>query len=121
MLVAVDIDGTIDAYPRELQSMMCALQAAGHQVYVLTGMTSDEAPTLDDVQTKTTYLAAAGVTDCYDKIIVVSSPDGNVSDAKARYLVSVGADMLIDNDKSNAKAVTAQGILTLVPWGSREK
>ena len=121
MLVAFDLDGTLDAYPRPLQSMMCALQASGHQVYVLTGMTSDEQPTPDDIAAKVTLLESLGVTDCYDKIIVVSSPDGDVSDAKARYLESVGADILIDNDKSNAKAVTAQGILALVPWGTREK
>ncbi|SRR5258708_28671070 len=118
MLVAADLDGTLDAFPREFQSLLSALRAAGHTVYVVTGVTADVA-TPEHVAAKQQLLASLGLGQCYERLVVVAAPDGVVADRKAAYLTSVGADVLIDNNTHNAGAVAGQGILVLVPWNGR--
>jgi hypothetical protein len=117
MQIAVDIDGTLDAYPNELRGIMGSVMAAGHQIYILTG-TQDDVATQDDWQKKVDYVKALGCESVWDKLIVVSGDD--IAKAKAKWCKDNGVDVLIDNDKDNAKAVTAEGILVLVPWGSRK-
>jgi dTDP-4-dehydrorhamnose reductase len=119
-LFAFDIDGCADAYPREFQAIMQALRSAGNTVQVVTG-THDSPVTQTDLDEKAQYLESLGLAECYDKLVVISHPTGDVSQMKADYLQSVGANCLFDNDLSNAASVTAAGILVLVPWGSRQK
>ena len=120
MLVAVDIDGCADAYPREFQSIMSALRAAGHTVYVVTG---SQGPTVTqaDLDEKATYLSSLGLGESYDVLTVIGNPDGDIADKKVQYLQSVGAHALFDNSVPNLKAATKAGILALCPWGSKEK
>jgi hypothetical protein len=59
MKVAIDVDGCIDAAPRELQSLCSALIAAGHEVDVVTG-NSDSPVTAQDRQEKLNYLNSLG-------------------------------------------------------------
>ena len=118
-LALVDLDGTLDAYPFELQSTMQALRAAGHQVYVVTGVTAD-APTQDVLDAKANYLASLGLSECYDRLVIIASSDGNVAAQKAAYAASVGADMAIDNNIDNARAYAAAGVtLVLLTWQTR--
>src|ERR1017187_7068499 len=115
MLVAFDIDGTIDAEPSVMQSLMTALQSAGHRVVVLSG-TSDEKVEPSEVEDKTEYLQSLGCANCYDALVIVTHP---VDDNKAEWLKTNCADLLVDNDKGNAKA--AAGICpVLVPWANRK-
>ena len=119
MLIACDVDGTADAYPREMQSILQAFRAAGHTVYIVTGVTAD-APGEQDAAEKAQYLASLGLGQCYDRLVVIAAPDGVVADRKARYLASIGADLVLDNNVHNARAAAGQGILALVPWNSKE-
>jgi hypothetical protein len=119
VLVAVDLDGTIDAFPRELQSMMSALRAAGHEVEVVSGANTDTV-TQSDVDAKAELLASLGCGECYDRLVVLPGPESAVAERKTAYLRSVNASMLIDNRKENVKSATDAGILALLPWGSKE-
>jgi|HubBroStandDraft_6_1064221.scaffolds.fasta_scaffold03839_3 hypothetical protein len=119
MIVAVDLDGTADAFPRELQSLMSAMQAAGHTVIVVTGT---DTATIDpaEVDGKTQLLASLGMGQCYQTLVVIPGPEDEVADRKAAYLQSVNASVLIDNRKANCKAATKAGILALCTWGSKQ-
>ena len=119
MRVAVDLDNTIDTNPKEFQSLMQALRAAGHVVTVLTG-TGDEAATQEVWTEKCQYLATLGCGNCWDDMTVIASPGGPSSDEKAKWCNEHGVDILIDNSKENAKAAIAAGVpLVLVPWATR--
>lgn len=98
---------------------MQALRASGHQVYVVTGMTGDAAPP-DVVEAKRAYLRSLGMGSCYDRLIVIGSPDSNVSARKAAFAHAVGADMAIDNNIDNVKAYSEVGVaLVLFTWQTR--
>ena len=119
MKVAVDLDNTIDATPKEMQSLMTALMAAGHVVVVLTG-TAEDVVTQEVWNDKNQYLNTLGCSTCWNQLTVIASPDGSGSDAKAKWCDEHGVDILIDNSKENARAATAAGVpLVLVPWASR--
>ena len=119
MKIAADIDGTIDANPDEMRSVLSALMQAGHYVVILTG-TSEPPATKDDWDNKAAYLRSVGCGACYDELVVVAHKKGELGDVKAQWCVDNGVDVLIDNDKGNAKAATKLGIpLVLVPWASR--
>ncbi len=114
-LVAVDIDGTIDAEPSLMQGLMSALKAAGHQVVVVTGC-GQETPEPEDVIHKAEYLQSLGCAACYDQLVVLGEP---ADERKAEWLKANGADVLFDNSKANAKAA-AGTCPVLVPWQSRK-
>jgi|SRR5215472_12098444 len=116
MLCAFDLDGCIDAFPREFQSIMSALKAAGHRIVVVTG-TADVAATEQVFHEKAEYLASLGCGECYDQLIVVAHPSEDVADMKADVLEDIEASVLFDNRKKNAKKAPC---LTLVPWQSRK-
>ena len=116
MLVAFDVDGTIDAYPEVCQSLMSALRAAGQRVVVITGCGADT-PTPQDTIDKTGYLASLGCANCYDQLVVLGNP---TDELKAKWLKANNADLLIDNDKGNAKAA-AEVCPVFVPWQTRVK
>ena len=119
MKVAVDLDNTIDAAPKQLQSLMSGLLAAGHLVVVLTG-TAEDAPSQEVWQAKADYLNTLGCGSCWSSMTVVASADGSGAEAKAKWCDENGVDILIDNSKDNAKAATKAGVpLVLVPWASR--
>lgn len=116
MLAALDLDGTISAFPAQMAAVMSSLRAAGHTVYVVTGADSATA-TLEQVTgAKASFLDSLGCGQCYDGLAVIPPPH---ADNKAAYLESVGADLLIDNSKDNAKAA-ASVCPVLVPWQTRE-
>ena len=118
-LVLVDLDGTIDAYPFELQSTMSALRTNGHQVYVITGVTGDAA-TPDVVEAKREYLRTLGLGSCYDRLVIVAAPNGNVASRKAAFARATGADMAIDNNIDNVRAYAEVGVtLVLLTWQTR--
>lgn len=114
MLVGVDIDGTVDADPPVFLSLMQALRAAGHRVVILTGCSADKVEP-EDIAQKKEYLQKLGLAEAYDQIVVFGNP---TDDLKAEWLKANGAELLIDNDKSNAKAA-AGTCLVLVPWQTR--
>jgi hypothetical protein len=119
MQVAFDLDNTIDAAPKQMQSLMAALKATGHEVSVVTGSNSMPV-TQEDWQEKCNYLNMLGCGACWDKLIVLSHANGDIPSIKAKWCDDNGVDMLIDNSKENARAATAIGIpMVLVPWATR--
>lgn len=118
MIAVFDVDGTLDACPREFQSMMSALKAAAHQVHILTGVDNDP-PTQQDWDEKCAYLAAMGMAECWDKLILVPR-DRLIAQRKAAYLASVRADVFVDNSEENVAAAAQAGVpLCLLPWQTR--
>ena len=120
MNIAFDLDNTIDATPKQMQSLMSALMAAGHHIVVLTG-TDDPVVDPIDWQAKADYLNSIGCGQCWNELVVQSHAeplDGPT--VKAQYCRQHDVDVLIDNSKDNARAATAAGVpLVLVPWASR--
>jgi len=124
MRVALDLDGSIDAAPRQFQSLMSSLQAAGHTVTVVTGV-SDTEVTPQDFVNKANYLNQLGCGQCYDDLVVLAAhPAGEVDDLhdrKAQWLTDNHVHVFVDNSRQNAKSAVAAGVpLVLVPWASRE-
>lgn len=118
MLAVFDIDGNVDAAPTQMQGIMTALKAAGWTVEILSGVTG--VATQADFENKSNYLNSLGCGQCWDHMTVVSHPTGDVAGAKAQWLSEHGADVFIDNSKSNAKQAIKAGVpLVLVPWASR--
>lgn len=119
MLIAVDIDGTIDATPDEMRTLMGSLMAAGHVVVVLTGI-ADDIATQSDFDHKANYLRSLGCGAVWDKMVVLPHARGEIDLMKAQWCKDNGVDIFIDNDKANARAAIDAGIpLVLVPWASR--
>ena len=121
MKIAVDVDGTIDANPDEMRSIMGSLMQAGHTVVVLTG-TATTTATKKDWDQKVAYLRSVGCGAVWDQLVVLAHDKGELADVKAAWCADNGVDVLIDNNKDNAKTATKTGIpLVLVPWASRTK
>lgn len=119
MKIVVDIDGTIDANPDEMRSIMGSLMQAGHYVVVLTG-TQQDPVTQTEWDSKCNYLISMGCGAVWDELVVVPHVSGELADVKAQWCRDNGVDVMIDNDKTNAKAATKAGVpLVLVPWASR--
>lgn len=116
MLIACDVDGTIDSDPQVFQTLCSALRSAGCQVAVLTGFHTDAPISPQDVQAKQEYLAQIGFS-AFDQLAVFPD-DKNLPQAKAQWCEDHGADCLIDNDRGNAQAASSF-CLVLVPWGTR--
>ena len=113
MLVALDIDGTVDADPTVMQSLMSALIAAGDRVVILTGCSSPT-PTKQDKQKKVEYLQSIGLGKAYNKLVVFGNPPHK---AKAKWCKKNHVDLLIDNSVQNAKRASKY-CLVLVPWNT---
>lgn len=113
MMVALDIDGTVDSDPTVMQSLMAALMAAGHQVVILTGCSSPT-PTKQDKEKKAQYLQSIGMGKVYDKLVVFGNPPHK---AKAKWCKKHHVDLLIDNSIQNAK-LASKYCLVLVPWNT---
>lgn len=116
MLIALDVDGTIDSDPQVFQTLCAALRSAGCQVAVLTGLKGAKQITPADVQAKQEYLQQLGFS-AFDQLAVF--PDNaNLPQAKAQWCKDHGADVLVDNNRANAQA--AQDVcLVLLPWATR--
>lgn len=121
MRVAIDVDGTLDAAPVELQTLMIALKAAGNTVSILTGMAKEHI-TAEDFQIKVNYLNSLGCGESWDDMTVLGHAGGPIHVDKARWCKENNVKILIDNSIKNAKAAAKAGVpLVLVPWASRTK
>jgi hypothetical protein len=116
MNIGFDLDGVIDSFPRQSQTIISAMAAAGHRVFVITGYGGTGAIPPDIVQGKRTYLASLGIT-TYSDLIVVPQPN---APNKAQAIVDNGIDVFIDNDKDNIKGATANGCMSLLLWNSKQ-
>ena len=114
MNFAIDVDGTIDAFPDMFQSLCAALRAAGHDVYVITGIEQD-AVTQQDVSDKQSYLTSIGFT-AYDTIWVCPQPH---DEHKAKLIADNDVKALFDNDKDNCKAASGTTACLLL-WNNRK-
>ena len=116
MLVAFDIDGTLDANPPIYLSLMQALRAAGQRVVVVTGCSNAKVEP-QDILAKTEYLQNLGLGEAYDQLVVLADP---APENKAAWLKANHADLLVDNAVANVKAAPGS-CLCLVPWATRIK
>ncbi len=98
MLVAMDIDGCLDADPVNMGSLMAALKGAGHRIAILTGASGP--PTQADVEAKRNYLNELGMGALWDTLVVLPRPPHK---AKARWVRRNGVDLMFDNTMANAK------------------
>lgn len=113
--IGVDLDGVISSFPREMESLMSAFTAAGHHVYVLSGISEDEV-TEADVEAKTQFLTSLGIgPDVYYELIVIPKPHVN----KAQIIQDKSIGVFIDNSKKNIKAA-ARYTVALLLWNSKE-
>lgn len=115
MLVAIDVDGTIDADPSTFLSLMQSLRAAGHKVAVLTGCSTPGKPTPADIAAKTQYLTSLGVGNAYDILKVVGDP---TAEKKAKWCRKHNVALLIDNNVDNAR-MASDYCTVLLPWSTR--
>lgn len=117
MNVAFDLDGTIDSFPRVFQSLMSALMAAGHHVYVVTGVDSSEV-TGDDKTAKQQYLTSLGIgPECYTELVVCPKPHPA---NKVDQIEELDIDAVFDNKKGTVKKAASHAAAFLL-WNSKEK
>jgi hypothetical protein len=117
VLVAIDLDGTIDSAPEVWSVILMALRTSNIQVAIVTGWDDDTVPP-EAMLAKITYLNKIGVgQECYDELVVVPHP---LHEYKAQWLADHNAAVLIDNKVENVNAAP-EGVLTLVPWATRIK
>jgi hypothetical protein len=117
MNVAFDIDGTLDAFPVVFESLCAALMAAGHHVYIITGVEEDTV-TKTDIANKTAYLTGLGFgKGTYTTLIVMPKPhDVN----KAKEVAENDIELLLDNSVANVKA--CKGLCAcLLLWNNKKK
>ena len=117
MNVAFDIDGTIDSFPQVMLGLVTALTAAGHHVYIITGIEQDKV-TPTDVRNKKAFLIGLGFgPGTYKELIVLPQPhDTN----KADQIKKLDIELLIDNSVANAKAAKTL-CAVLILWNSKVK
>jgi hypothetical protein len=114
---AFDIDGVIDAFPRETGTLITALTAAGHRVFIITGAGGEEVQP-SDVQGKLQFLGSLGLSpESYYELIVLPQPH---AENKAKAIEANGIGVLVDNNRDNIRAATAAGCVGLYLYNTRE-
>lgn len=113
---AFDIDGVIDAFPREMATMICALTAAAHRVFIITGADGDTVAA-SDIEAKREYLVSLGLSpEMYYELIVLPQPH---AENKAKAIAENDIGVLVDNSKANIKAAAGKCVALLL-WNSKE-
>lgn len=116
MNVAFDLDGTVSAFPAVCQQMISALTAAGHHVYILTGV-EESAVTAADQAAKRQALTALGIgKDTYYKLVVCPKPHAA---NKVKALQDNDIEVLFDNTKKNVKKAAKVAVSFLL-WNDRQ-
>lgn len=105
----------LDAFPREFQSTISAFHAAGHNVFIITGVEVTPV-TQEDIDQKREYLTSLGISsDLYDSLIVCPEPH---PENKAKAIQDNKIAMLFDNSKGNIKAA-APYCAALLLWNAK--
>lgn len=113
---AFDIDGVIDSFPREMATMISALTAAAHRVFIITGA-DGETVAPSEVKAKREYLISLGISpEMYYELIVLPQPH---AENKAKAIAENDIGVLIDNSKENIKAASSKCVALLL-WNSKE-
>lgn len=96
MTFVFDIDGTISRFVPQFAAIMQGLRASGHRVVVLTGAINGTPAEAD----RHRQLSNLGITrDSYDQLLIADGWNpSQVATVKAEMLLSMNADMFIDND-----------------------
>ena len=119
--IAIDVDGSIDAFPILFQHLIAGWTAAADHVYIITGVSS-ETPTDADHAAKVGYLTAMGIPpeQYYQLVVLGHKPNEDVAQAKAAYIAANNIKLLIDNSVENAKAAKSECAVLLL-WNVKEK
>jgi hypothetical protein len=122
LLLAIDLNGSLDAAPGQLGPMLRALREAGHHVSVLTGVSTEDTNDPEAAwNSKVQQMIGLGVGDVWDDMTVFTAAEGpDLAAAKAQYVKEHGVAVLIDNDRGNCTAAVEAGIpLAICPWATR--
>lgn len=114
---AFDLDGTADAFPLDFECLISALTAAGHNVYILTGVSSDEVPP-GVKESKIAYLKSIGIgPELYRDLIVCAHPH---AETKIAAMEDYNIGVIFENNKGNCKAAVKAGFVALLLYNSKE-
>ncbi len=116
MIIACDIDGTLDADPSGFGSLLAGMKANGHRIVVLTGCSSKHV-TQADLDEKGAYLTKLGMGNSWDELVVFADPP---HEAKAQWVrENMGpGDLAFENSITNAQLM-AQFTTVCLVWGSK--
>ena len=119
--LAIDIDGTIDAFPILFQHLIAGWTAAADHVYIITGIGSDTVSD-EDHAAKVQYLTSLGISpeSYYQLVVVPTKPGEDHAQAKANYIAQNNIKLLIDNNVDNCKAAKAVCAVFCL-WNVKEK
>jgi hypothetical protein len=119
--IAIDIDGTIDAFSILFQHLIAGWTAAADHVYIVTGVSASEVTDADH-SAKVGYLTSLGISpESYYQLVVVPTKDGeDHAQAKADYIAANHIDLLIDNNVDNCKAAKSVCAVFCL-WNVKEK
>lgn len=116
MNFGIDYDGVISAFPSACGAIMSALTAAGHHVYVITGV-EESSVTKADVTAKKQALTGCGIgPDIYFRLIVCPKPHAK---NKAQVIQDNDIAVLFDNDVKNVKKAKQNAVAFLL-WNSKQ-
>ncbi len=120
MKAAIDIDGTLMAWPQVLGPLSVALDAAGWEVCLLTGAISAPVGQAGLYAMKTAAMEKVrGIVGGWkDVVVVVGTSNAEVASAKGQYLAANQVDLFIDDDTPAAQVARAVSpkTLTLGVW-----
>lgn len=103
MRFGFDIDGTITAAPKVFATMMPALRASGHFVYIITGQTRPV--TADDYLRRRDQLRDLGIDPSdYDLLYVAGPPDW--VENKRAFCERWAIDFVFEDSLRYAKAIS---------------
>lgn len=116
--VAIDIDGTLAAWPSILGPLSHAMNTAGWDVVLLTGHSCSDPAQADragllDARHRQAEPFRAGFRDI---VVCVGKNSGEVAEQKAAYCRDNGIDLFIDDSRNYCEAVRRVSPKTLVLW-----
>jgi hypothetical protein len=114
---AFDVDGVLDAFPRQMGTLIAALTASARHVYLITGIDA-ETVTKADIEAKQNFITSLGLApEAYYELIVIPQPH---AENKLKAIEANDVGVLIDNSKENVKTAVQGGCLALLLWNSKE-
>jgi hypothetical protein len=115
MHVAFDIDGTLDADPVLMGTLLRDLMNGANRISVITG-SSAKIPNRKDAKDKINYLRSLGMDPYWDTVVIIGDPPHA---AKAEWCKNNHVDILFDNSVQNAK-LASQHCLVMLPWNTKQ-
>ena len=102
--VAVDLDGTISAFPRQFKEIMRALKIAGNKVVILTGADN---PYNGDKEVRRAQIASLGIDESdIDELLICRGQDWKeVAEIKGDYCRDNKVDFVFEDSDEFISAI----------------